>query len=421
MMMSEYIQKYRFLKQQLPDSSKSKIVLLTGARQTGKTTLAKQTYPDLKYINLDAPENRELIREISTTNWYRDIGNAVIDEAQKEPIVFDKIKYAFDDGGISFEVILGSSQILLLKKIRESLAGRVSIYELWSLMMSELYYDTHSAAIQPPVFDLLFSEQTFRQIFNDIPGIIIDKERSAKKDVENHLLKWGGMPALLPLSDDERIKWLKDYEYTYLERDLGDLARLNDLQPFRKLQKLAALRSGQLLNYSELARDAAISVDTARRYLEYLAISYQVILLQPFYKNLTSSTVKTPKLYWLDIGLLRTLSGFWGDISGPLYETMVVGEIVRWVKTMNKNGDIYFYRTRSGLEVDILLQTQSGIVGIEIKSRGKIVASDITALKQVAQRLGDEWKGGLLIYRGEEIKQIGEPKIWAVPSWRLFV
>lgn len=419
--MSENIQKYRFLKKLLPDSSKNRIVLLTGARQTGKTTLAKLFYPDLKYINLDAPENRELVREIPTANWYRDVGNAIIDEAQKEPIVFEKIKYAFDDGKISFEVILGSSQILLLKKIRESLAGRVSIYDLWSLMMSEIYYDSKSTKIQKPAFDQLFTDIPIQQIFSNMPGVLFDKERVAKKDVENYLLKWGGMPALLPLTNEERIKWLRDYEYTYLERDLGDLARLDDLMPFRKLQKLSALRSGQLLNYSEIARDSTLSVDTARRYLEYLTISYQVILLQPYYKNITSSVVKTPKLYWLDVGLLRTLSGFWGDISGPLYETMIVGEMIKWIRTLQKNAEIYFYRTRSGLETDIILKTQYGIIGIEIKSREKIVSSDITTLKQVAKGLGNEWKGGLIIYRGEEIKQIGDPDIWAVPSYRLFV
>jgi predicted AAA+ superfamily ATPase len=158
----------------------------------------------------------------------------------------------------------------------------------------------------------------------DMPGILLNGEDSAKRAAEEHILQWGGMPALLPLSAEERWRWLKDYEYTYLERDLSDLARLDDLEPFRKFQKLSALRSGRLLNYSELARDASISVDTARRYLEYLKLSYQVILIQPYYKNLTSSAVKTPKLYWLDIGILRQLSGYRGEVPGEMYETMVV-------------------------------------------------------------------------------------------------
>lgn len=420
-MMSEKIHKYRFLNDFLPDPTGRKLVLLTGARQTGKTTLAKFKYPELKYINLDSPEDRELVRTISSSSWALNIGNAVIDEAQKEPVVFEKIKYAYDEGAINFELILGSSQILLLKKIRESLAGRVSIYEIWPLLMSELCENTDFKKTTLPLVDRLFSKENINNILGDIPGILLEKDDKFYREAEDYLLNWGGMPALLQLSNDERWKWLRDYEYTYLERDLADLARLNDLEPFRKFQKLSALRSGKLLNYSEIARDSSLSVDSARRYLEYLRISYQVILLQPYYKNITSSVIKTPKLYWLDIGLLRQLSGYRGELSGEIYETMVVSELVKWIKTAQRNADIYFYRTRSGLELDILLQTENGIIGMEIKSRKEISKTDITPIKEIASHLGKQWRGGLTIYRGNEIKKIAEPNIWIIPSRRLFI
>ena len=135
--MSEIILKNRTLAEYLPATDRRSLVLLTGARQTGKTTLSQLKYPQLRYINLDAPENREVLRNISTPSWSQAVGNAIIDEAQKEPAVFEKVKYAFDERGISFCLLLGSSQILLLKKVRESLAGRVAIYELWPLMMSK--------------------------------------------------------------------------------------------------------------------------------------------------------------------------------------------------------------------------------------------------------------------------------------------
>jgi len=135
-MMSDKMQKYRFLGSSLPKTDKKCLVLLTGARQTGKTTLVKSKYPELNYINLDAPENRESIRGVASAAWGKAIGKAIIDEAQKEPYVFEKIKYAYDSGEVSFSIILGSSQILLLKKIRESLVGRISIYELWPLLMN---------------------------------------------------------------------------------------------------------------------------------------------------------------------------------------------------------------------------------------------------------------------------------------------
>ncbi len=395
--------------------------MLTGARQTGKTTLAKAKYPALRYVNLDAPENRESLRKIPTQMWSATVGNAILDEAQKEPVVFEKIKYAYDEKGISFSLILGSSQILLLKKIRESLAGRIAIYELWPLLMSEVHGKDDTSAPKPPLVNKLFNGETFSDIFKGIPPVLLDGEESGALSSENYLLKWGGMPALLPLSEEERWKWLRDYEYTYLERDLADLARLDDLEPFTKFQRLSALRSGRLLNYSELARDASVCVDTARRYLEYLKISYQVMLLQPYYKNITSSVIKTPKLYWLDVGLLRQLSGQRSEYSGEIYETMVVDEFYKWIKTAQITAEMYFYRTRSGLELDLLIQTEQGLIGIEIKGRQTIVQSDIRPMKEIAAILGKNWLGGLVVYQGNEITKLSEPGIWAVPSRRLFL
>jgi predicted AAA+ superfamily ATPase len=429
--MSEDIQKYRFLMGRMPDPSRKRLVILTGARQTGKTTLVKAAYPGLPYVNLDAPENREAVRAIASASWARDVGIAILDEAQKEPSVFEKVKYAYDDGALPFSVLLGSSQILLLKRIRETLAGRVSLFELWPLMMSEIREAPsggfpvagHASGkpLSPPLVDRLFTAASLKDIFEDVPGVLLDREDETARRAEAYLLQWGGMPGLLPLTDDERRQWLKDYGFTYLERDLGDLARLDDLSPFRKFQRLTALRSGCLLNYSELARDAAVSVDTARRYLEYLRLSYQTVLLHPYHVNLTSTVVKTPKVYWLDIGLLRLLSGMSGAITGEIYETMVVGELMKWMKTAGRDGEIYFYRTRSGLEVDILLDTPDGVVGMEIKSRRVIAQKDVTALKEVARGLGSRWRGGLVIYLGDAIKPLADPQIWAIPSRRLFV
>lgn len=419
--MSEYIQVKRVLQNYLPKSTTRRVVLLTGARQTGKTTLSKYTYPDLRYINLDAPENRDALSAIPTSSWGRDVGNAVIDEAQKSPVVFEKVKYAFDAGNVSFCVLTGSSQILLLKKFRETLAGRVSLFELWPLMACELFHGGGGGEMPPPMVDKLFTDKPVDAIFGSVPGICLDDPDSRQRAAETHLLRWGGMPALLHQPEEERWKWLRDYEYTYLERDLSDLARLDDLEPFRKFQRLSALRSGKLLQYSELARDAGVSVDTARRYLEYLRISYQSVLLQPYHRSITSSVIKTPKMYWVDMGILRQLTGFRGEPTGDLYETFVVGELFKWMKTVQRADALYFYRTRSGLEVDLLLETNQGIIGMEIKSREKVAPSDTRPLRDVAAGLGSEWRGGIVIYRGHEIRKIAEPSIWAVPSRRLFI
>jgi len=152
-----------------------------------------------------------------------------------------------------------------------------------------------------------------------------------------------------------------------------------------------------------------------------LNLSYQTVLLQPYYRNITSSVIKTPKLYWVDVGLLRQLGGFHGEHSGQVYETMVVGELIKWIKTAQKNAEIYFYRTRSGLELDVLLQTEAGLVGMEIKSRKTYAKTDLRAMKEVAKSVGKAWRGGLLVNQGNVLRKIDEPDIWVIPSRRLFI
>ena len=419
--MSQKTIKNRHIEKHLPSDSRERIVILTGARQTGKTTLVKSFYSGLKYLNLDAGEYRDIVNSTSTLAWHREIGAAVIDEAQKEPAVFEKVKFAYDAGKISFSVLTGSSQILLLKNIRETLAGRAFLFELWPLLQSEIQHKAMDGDQNDPLLQRIISKTDLSDVLTQSTPVLFGEAEIDSIETEKYLLQWGGMPGLLPLSDEERWKWLKDYCYLYLERDLADLAKLDDLRPFQKYQKLASLRSGKLLNYSELARDTGISVDTARRYLEYLKISYQTITLEPFYRNLTSRVIKTPKLYWLDIGILRQLSGFREGVTGELFETMVVSEIHKWIKTSQSETGLSFYRTQSGMELDLLMKTESGYIGIEIKSREKVVKKDWSTIARIAHELDKEWKGGLVVYRGNRIFELDNNlNIWAVPSRRLF-
>lgn len=365
-------------------------------------------------------ETREAMNTLHTVAWAQTVGNAIVDEAQKAPGIFEKVKYAFDDGSVRFSVLTGSSQILLLKKIRETLAGRAFFYELWPLMQSELNIALSAGNPYPPMLDHLLAPGSISRILSRLPQVFLDSHALTCQQAEDHMLQWGGMPALLSLKNNQRWEWLKNYGYTYLERDLADLARLDDLSPFRKFQKLSALRSGMLLNYSDLARDTGVSVDTAKRYMEYLRISYQAILLQPYKSNITSAVVKTPKIYWMDVGVLRHLTGLRGEMNGQIYETMVVAEIVKWIRTQGAETEPFFYRTRSGMEVDLLLQTPSGLIGIEVKSRAVVAKKDLRSMKALAEHLGNDWRGGLVVYAGDEIKQVGPEDIWAVPSKRLF-
>jgi len=413
------IPRYRFLGRQLGPLSRPRLVILTGARQTGKTTLARAIYPDLAYVNLDSPEQREAVREVRADAWAATVGPAILDEAQKEPSLFDKVKFAFDAGQIARTVLLGSSQILMLQRVRETLAGRAFVYELWPLMASELASPA-DAPVRPPLLDrLLGSSSTADEELSLVPPVRLGDEATAAAAIE-HLLRWGGMPALLPLPDAERQKWLESYEVTYLERDLGDLARLADLMPFRRFQSLTALRSGQILSFSELARDAGLSVSTSRRYVEYLRLSYQALLLPPYAANLTSTVIKAPKVYWLDLGLWRHLTRYQGRATGPMLETLVVTEIWKWVKTAGLPVDLAFYRTRSGLEVDLLATTPQGVWGFESKSAARLGPADWRALAEVGKALGDAWRGGLVVYQGPAIQRLA-PNLWAVPVDRLLI
>jgi hypothetical protein len=412
------MQKTRLIDQSLPKPDENTIVLLTGSRQTGKTTSARNFYPDLNYYNLDAWEFREQLSQVSSFNWGRSVGNAILDEIQKEPSLFDKVKFAFDEKQIRFSVLLGSSQILLLNKVRETLAGRALVFELWPLCLCELICDSPQR-ISPPLLERILAGDPVATICGPQPEVTNLAAANPTKNWEAHLLRWGGMPGLLPLADERKLDWLKSFEATYLERDLSDLARLSDLKPFKTFQRLAAQRHSQLLSYSEIARDAAIGVETARRYLEYLRISYQAFLLPPYHANITSTMIKTPKIYWTDMGILRQLMGTGADISGSLFENYVVGEIMKYGRSTRKASRIYFYRTRSGLEVDLLIETEKGLSAVEIKARETVHARDISAMKMLAKKLGDRWLGGMVVYRGDRLHEIDEG-IWAMPSYRLF-
>ncbi len=408
---------FRHLQTRLPASTTRRLVMVTGARQTGKTTLARRLYPDLRYVSLDDLEERARLRDLPTRAWGATVGAAVLDEAQKEPSVFEKVKYAYDQGDIGFTALLGSSQIVMLQRIRETLAGRVFIYELWPLMLSELV-GGQVASAPPLLSDLLQSVGNADELLSKHASILLGDDAHHRSHWLAYGLQWGGMPGLLDLTESERRDWLYSYTNTYLERDLTDMARLDDLIPFRKFMRLAAQRSGQLLSYADLARDADISPATARNYLHYLQLSYQIVLLPPYTANPTTRLVKAPKLYWIDPGLWRHQTGQWGEVDGHLLESYVIGECIKWLRTTGATAEASFYRTHGGLEVDLLLNTPTGVWGIEVKTATSPKALTVTPLRRLAGVLGDAWRGGIVAYRGERIERL-DTNLWAVPVNRL--
>jgi hypothetical protein len=414
------LQVQRLAAHRLPEPAGRRLVVLTGARQVGKTTLARSRYAALRYVNLDAIEDRDALRAVASASWGRHIGPAVIDEVQKEPSLLEKVKYAYDDGSLDFSVLLGSAHILLMQRVRESLAGRVFLHELWPLTIAELAAGA-SPADPPLLVRLLDAGVEAPALLAEQPRLLLGDEAARRIEAVRHVATWGGMPALLALDDRDRREWLRSYHETFLQRDLADLARLSDLEPFFRFQRLAALRTGRLLSYSELARDAGTSPGTARNYLEYLRISYQALLLQPYASNVTSSVVKAPKLYWSDVGIARHLQGARGPLTGELFETVVVSETVKLLRTLGLDAEPTFYRTRSGFEVDLLLGTSAGVLAVEAKAREAAAPSDFRGLRALAAGLGPRFIAGLVVTTGAAVEPAADdPRLWTVGAARLF-
>ncbi len=206
---------------------------------------------------------------------------------------------------------------------------------------------------------------------------------------------------------------------------LADLGRVADLNQFAHAQNLLAARTGQLLSYSEVSRDLGVAVNTVKRYLRFLEISYQVFLIRPFLCNITTRLVKSPKLYWTDPGPARLLSERMSLSDGPLFETAVLDELLRWASWQSEPPALHFYRTHTGREVDFVLYNAHGLVAIEARARGRAYPQDARVLSELLQNVRlpglnrNAWRIGLVVTQGREVEPL-DSLIWAVPYRRLF-
>lgn len=411
----------RFLTARLPAASgPRRLIVLTGARQVGKTTLARALFgDDLRYLNLDSPGERDRLRAVPAEGWGRVVGPAILDEVQKAPGLLDKIKWAYDEGDLGFSVLLGSSRILLLEQVRETLAGRVFLYELWPLTVGEL--TPHFGGVfpaEPLIAGLAANPAELARRLQPLQDGFVGPQAGAAQAAVQHVLEWGGLATLLAYRPEERREWLDAYQATYLERDLADLANLRDLEAFAHCHRLAALRAGSLLSYSDLARDAGLPVTTVRRYLRYLDLSYQTLHLPAWAGNPGVRLVKAPKLIWFDSGVQRALSGEIGGLRGEQYESTMVGQILMTLRSLGIRVDASYLRTSGGLEVDLVLEHQEGLIALELKARPKVDTRDATPLEKARTILGDKYRGGLVIYRGDRVLRLSE-SVFALPDWLL--
>ncbi|HZD40390.1 MAG TPA: ATP-binding protein [Terriglobales bacterium] len=408
-----------------------KVTLLTGARQTGKTTLVRDILPrvtkrDIAYFSLDNPDERILLKDNPVARLDQPGKLIVLDEIQKLPELMDVVKLLVDRPAARNKdaakfLLLGSSQILLLKKVRESLAGRVTILSLWPLAVGERVR-TEKA---PPIGMDKIAESGKEALDHFIKKPPSAAETRALRKNCDFALEWGGFPPVEHLeNDEERRIWLRDYRNTYLERDLADLGRVADLDQFAKAQSMFAARTGHLFSYSEIGRDLGVSVPTVKKYLRFLEISYQTYLLQPFFQGVAKRLIKSPKLYWLDVGLARVLSQKYSLGDGALFETFVAGEIIKWLSWQTEPPHFGYHRTRAGAEVDFVLWNGEFLIAIEAKVSANVHQGDAGGISRFFRSLPAGYSQrkkllGLAVYRGRTVRRLRE-NIWAVPDWLMF-
>lgn len=392
----------------------SPVVLLTGARQTGKTTLIKHLYEkqNCSYITFDDFKNISAVTSDPETFFSGRKTPIILDEIQRVPKVFLTIKKIVDENrkpGIF--ILTGSANPLLLPKVSDSLAGRMFIINLYPFSQGEIKK-------KKEIFlETIFSNKIFKL--------------KLKKESTNLLLKklvTGGYPPVQDYNDEDLYGWFSSYLTTILQRDVQDLAKIEGLAQLPNLLELISARTGSLLNTSELSRSSKLANTSLQRYITLLQTLFIVFSLKPWHKNLGKRLVKSPKIYLCDSGLLLHLLkadkeklNSDPNLLGKVLENFVVTELLKQCSWSKSNVDMYHYRTATGSEVDVILEDRSGnIVGIEIKSSKMVIADDFKGLKQFQSENKKSFVNGIVLYNGDEIIPFGK-NLFAMPMNSLWL
>ena len=350
-------------------------VLVTGARQVGKTTILKESFSEIDYITLDDPFILQSAN-IESGAFFKDHQPPIIiDEIQYSPKLFPFMKIIIDKEQVNGLFLLsGSQQFQLMKNVVESLAGRLGILNLCGLSLREIKSIDFSDPFIP-------NEKFFQARKKQLEEI--DNKELWK------LIHRGTMPKM---QSDINIDWAlyySSYVKTYIERDVRDLAQVGDEIKFLQFMTVIAANSGQLLNISGISREIGVSAPTINRWLSILSASGIIYLLRPYHNNLTKRTIKTPKLYFLDTGLLAYLTKWntpevmqTGAMAGIFFETFVISEVIKsYYNAGLLDLPLYFYRDKDQVEIDLLIESEGSLHPIEIKKHADPDKKDIKAFK----------------------------------------
>jgi len=351
-----------------------KSVAVTGPRQSGKTTLAKALFPEKAYLSLENPDVRRFALEDPRGFLSRYQSGAIFDEAQRAPELFSYLQEILDDSPEPGRFILtGSNNFLLQQNISQTLAGRVAILNLLPFSTAELFAG-----------------------FNDVP----DEDQLIFKGLYPPIYEPG-----IPPED-----WFPNYLRTYIDRDVRQIKNITDLIVFERFIRLLAGRNGQELNLTSLAVDTGVDTKTIQSWIGILESSFIIYLLRPHYKNFNKTLIKRPKVYFYDTGLVCSLLGISSveqlplhPLRGALFESLVVTELVKQRTNAGKPVNLYYWRDKTGHEVDIIIDKGLSLVPVEIKA-GKTVNNEFFGNITYWNKLSGATKG-YIAYAGNQIEE----------------
>jgi uncharacterized protein len=375
--------------------------LVTGPRQSGKTTLLKERFgKSHRFISLEDPDLRRMIEEDPRGFLANNPPPVILDEIQYVPQLLHFIKSAIDlDRRPGQWLLSGSQSFSLMQGVSQSLSGRVAVLSLLPFSLEENWGFGGK---------LLTLDQILTKTFLSLGKSPRSHLGRGALTLEDWILR-GCFPEIRNNPEVNRQLWMGSYVQTYLERDVRQIVNVGDLTTFHRFLRLTAARTSQILNLSDLARDVGMSVPTIKKWISILEASYQIFLLPPHFNNLGKRLIKSPKIYFLDTGVASYLMGLHspeplrkGPMIGPLFETLVVAE---WVKTFFHRGErpeLYYWRSKLGLEVDLIIDRNGKLYPMEIKATSTLLPGHVDSLLKWKELAGEAALGGLVVANIEQ-------------------
>jgi len=380
-------------------------VVLTGSRQSGKTTLLKHLFAgDRRYVSLEPPDVRAAASADPRGFLEMHAPPVIFDEVQYAPDLLPFVKERIDErrDEPGQYILTGSQNLLLMERVTESLAGRAAMLRLLPLSQREAMGNAQAPLPWEPDYAL---------------------GRRGKLPYEalwDSILR-GGYPELVATEGRDVSLWHSSYTQTYLERDIRSLRQIGDLTQFQSFLRALAARCGQLLNLTDLARDIGVAVNTAKAWLSVLEATFQVVILRPYFANVGKRLVKTPKVYFTDTGTLCHLVGLrdaehaaLGPMGGAIFEAAVFSEISKALMHRGDAPRLYFWRTARGREVDIIVDVNGKLIPIEVKLSGTPKPSMAAGIVAFRTELGEQAGPGYVVHPGEISLPLA-PNVRAIP------